>query len=790
VSFSPEALLDFLRDDAGRPMRAAELAEGLGIPADQMDAFQELLDDLTGSGLLYRVRRDRYAAPERINLAVGRLQTIRGGAAFVVTDGEDEEDVFIPPNAVGSALHRDRVVARVERRKPNKRPEGTVVRVLHRARETVVGTYHPGQNYGFVTPEDRKLERDVFVPAGLAGGAGDGDVVVVRVIDWGSPQRGPSGEVERVLGKLGDPGVDVLAILHGHELSTDFPPEVEQEAAAIREAGLGAAEMAGRMDLRDTLVFTIDPVDAKDHDDALSLEDLGNGRWRVGIHIADVSWYVRPGTELDGEAYERGTSVYLVDRVVPMLPHALSTDLCSLRPDVDRLAMTVLVEVDEEGRVHGHRVVRSVIRSRHKLAYEDAQAVLDGERSLGAGVDQALHGLRTLSRALRAARQERGSLDFDLPESRVILNAEGQPTDVQKVLRLEAHKLVEDFMLLANETVARAASRARIPFVYRIHERPDEERLEQLREVAGTFGHRLGGRGPVGPADLQRLLTRVQGRPESSLISTVVLRSMKQARYSVENAGHFGLAAKHYGHFTSPIRRYPDLLVHRLTVEHLLDGARAVPGEAGEALVAAARHGSERERAAVEAERDSIDLKKTEFMERHVGDAFEGTVSGVAAFGFFVLLDAFHVEGLIHVSSLDYYVFLEDRYALVGERTRKQFRLGDRVRVRVGSVDLEQRRIEFLLEELLEDGAGAAPDNARGPSKEGGTVAGKGGSGRPRGGGRPKGSSGTKGSVSTKGSGGTKGSSGTKGSGGARGGRGATGGSGGRSGGRGGRGRS
>ncbi|MEX2610598.1 MAG: ribonuclease R [Gemmatimonadota bacterium] len=784
MSFSAEALLDFLRDDAGRPMRAAELAEGLGVPADQLDAFQELLDDLTGSGLLYRVRRDRYAAPERINLAVGRLQTIRGGAAFVVTDGEDEEDVFIPPNAVGSALHRDRVVARVERRKPNKRPEGTVVRVLHRARETVVGTYHPGQNYGFVTPEDRKLERDVFVPAGLAGEAGDGDVVVVRVIDWGSPQRGPSGEVERVLGKLGDPGVDVLAILHAHELPTDFPAEVEQEATAIREAGLGAAEMAGRTDLRDTLVFTVDPADAKDHDDALSVEDLGQGRWRVGIHIADVSWYVRPGTELDAEAYERGTSVYLVDRVVPMLPHALSTDLCSLRPDVDRLAMTVLVEVDEDGRVHGHRIVRSVIRSRHKLAYEDAQAVLDGERSLGAEVDQALHGLRTLSRALRAARQERGSLDFDLPESRVILDAEGQPTDVQKVLRLEAHKLIEDFMLLANETVARAASRARIPFVYRIHERPDEERLEQLREVAGTFGHRLGGRGPVGPADLQRLLTRVQGRPESSLISTVVLRSMKQARYSVENAGHFGLAAKHYGHFTSPIRRYPDLLVHRLTVEHLLEGARAVPGEAGEALVTAARHGSERERAAVEAERDSIDLKKTEFMERHVGDAFEGTVSGVAAFGFFVLLDAFHVEGLVHVSSLDdYYVFLEDRYALVGERTRKQFRLGDRVRVRVGSVDLEQRRIEFL----LEDGPGAAP------SDEGGTGAGKSSGGRPRGGGRTKGNGGTKGGGSkgrggpkrsgTKLSGGSK-RSGTKGNGGTKGGGGS------RSGGREGRGRS
>jgi ribonuclease R len=488
--------------------------------------------------------------------------------------------------------------------------------------------------------------------------------------------------------------VDVASIIHGHELPVEFPDEVEAEAAALHARGITAAELEGREDLRELLVFTIDPADAKDHDDALSIRALEDGTWEVGVHIADVSHYVRPGTALDLEALARGTSIYLVDRVIPMLPHALSSDLCSLRPGEDRLALSVLLTLDGEARVQRHRLVRAVIRSRHKLAYEQAQAVLDGGARIDVETDTALGQLVALSRALRRDRQERGSLDFDLPEARVILGSAGEPTDIQRVPRLESHRLIEDFMLLANETVARQGSAARAPFLYRIHEKPDEGRLEQLREFAGTLGYRLG-KGT--PRDLQRLLVQAAGRPDEALLATVVLRSMKQARYSEQNAGHFGLAAHHYTHFTSPIRRYPDLVVHRLSGQRFIDRESGGPGN--EALAEIARHSSERERVAVSAERDSVELKKVEFMQRHLGEEFDGTIGGVKAFGFFVLLDAFFVEGLVHVSSLadDYYLFLEDQYALVGENSRRRFRLGDRVRVRVAAVNLEERQIDFLL---------------------------------------------------------------------------------------------
>jgi ribonuclease R len=505
--------------------------------------------------------------------------------------------------------------------------------------------------------------------------------------------------VEKVLGPLGGPGVDVLSVIYGHELPVDFPEEVENEANALEQRGITEADLEGRTDFRDTLVFTIDPVDAKDHDDALSITRLDNGNWEVGIHIADVSNYVREGTPLDTEALHRGTSVYLVDRTVPMLPHALSSDLCSLVPDKDRLAASVVVQLDDEAKVLRHRLVRSVIRSRHKLAYEQVQLVLDGTNSIDADTDQAIHNLVALSRKLRAQRAERGSLDFDLPEARVVLSPEGKPTDIQKVERLESHRLIEDFMLLANETIARTAAKRRIPFIYRIHEKPDAERLETLKGFVEPFGYRLSSRKALTPKDLQDLLAKVHGKPEENLISTVLLRSMKRARYSEENLGHFGLAARYYTHFTSPIRRYPDLVAHRLSLKAFVDNEAVTDNATAQNLAEIAKLSSEREQIATEAERDSIELKKVEFMERHLGDEFVGTISGAAAFGFFVLLDDYYVEGLVHVSSMDddYYVFHEEQYALRGERGGRQFRLGDRVRVLVSRVNLEQRKIDFVL---------------------------------------------------------------------------------------------
>ena len=711
---TPETIVDFLRSAAGRPLKAKELARGLGIAQADYAEFKALLAKMEDEGLLYRVQRQRYAAPEKINLVVGRLQTIRGGAGFVIPD-EPGPDLYVPADATASAVDGDRVIARVERRRRGPRTEGSVIRVLERARRTIVGVFHPVGDFGFVKPEDRKLARDVMITAGQTMGAQAGDVVVVRVADWGAEQRGPAGEIERVLGPLSAPGVDVLAVAYGHQLPLEFPAEVEAAAERLREHGVREEHYAGRLDLRDTLVFTIDPADAKDHDDALSVEPAGPGLWRVGIHIADVAFYVTPGTPLDAEALARGTSVYLVDRVIPMLPHALSGDLCSLVPGQDRLAFSVLVTMDDAGGVREHRLSRTVIRSRHRLSYDDAQRVLDGDSRIDADTDEALGRLVRLSRALRVRREARGSLDFDLPEARVILNSAGEPTDIQRVLRLESHRLIEDFMLLANETVAARAANARAPFIYRIHESPDTSRMQQLADFLATLGYRMtGGDRPSGH-DLQRLLQRARGRPEENLVSTVVLRSMKQARYSAENAGHFGLAARHYTHFTSPIRRYPDLMVHRLCARLFLDGERMGKGDQA-ALSDIARTSSERERVAVAAERDSVDLKKVEFMQRHLGDAFDGTISSVTAFGFFVLLDAFYVEGLVHVSSLadDYYVYLEEQFTLVGENRRRRFRLGDRVRVQVASVDLEERKIDFALL-----AGGAQPGARRGRSRSG-----------------------------------------------------------------------
>jgi ribonuclease R len=699
----PRTIVDFLRTEAGRPLKAQELAKALAVPEADYAEFRALLQRLESDGVLYGVQRQRYAAPERINLLVGRIQTTRGGAGFLIPE-DRSRDVFIPIQSLNTALDRDRVVVRLESRTRGDRPEGRVIRVLERARETVVGVFHnvkPGRgrrsSHGFVVPEDRKLPWDVFVAPGGAGLAAEGDLVVVRITDWGSGHRGPTGEIEEVLGRPGEPGVDVLSIIRAHELATDFPPEVEQAAEALRDRGVTARDIAGREDLRGALIFTIDPVDAKDHDDALSIERLGEG-WRVGVHIADVSHYVEDGSAIDREAAQRGTSVYLVDRVVPMLPHALSSDICSLVPDADRLTLSLLVDLAADGSIMAHRLVRAVIRSRHKLAYEDAQAVLDGEGSIDEPTDSALRELRDVARLLRRARAARGSLDLDLPEARVVLGETGEPTDIQRVIRLEAHRLIEDFMLLANEAIARRGVEAKVPFIYRVHEPPESGRMEQLREFVATFGHRLGGRsGAPTPQDLQRLLATAAGTAEAGLISTVVLRSMKQARYAEQSLGHFGLATPTYTHFTSPIRRYPDLVVHRLASRLFIDGARPWLDE--EQLADVARLSSERERIAVAAERDSKDLKKVEFMERHLGSEFGGSISGVTAFGFFVLLDDFFVDGLVHVSSLDddYYLFVEEQHALVGERTRRRFRTGDRVRVTVARVDIEERRIDFQL---------------------------------------------------------------------------------------------
>ena len=692
-----KTIVRFLRDRAQRPLKVKEIGRALGVEARDYGRFKRALRELENAGEVYRVRGRRYAVPDRINLAVGRLQVTRRGHGFVIPEAGGH-DVFIPASQLGSAYEGDRVAARIERRPRGRNPEGTVVKVLERARSRVVGVFHRAGRYGFLAPRKETLHRDVFVPSASEAGARDGDVVVARIIDWGSEHHDPVGEITEVLGRPGDPGVDILAIVHANDLPVEFPREVLEEAEGLARRAKGGLDMQGRTDLRDQLVFTIDPAEAKDHDDAVSIEPLGPDRWRVGVHIADVSHFVDERSAIDLEALNRGTSVYLVDRVLPMLPDVLSGDLCSLRPGQDRLTLSVRLDLNASGEVLETEYMSSVIRSRYALSYEEAQSIIDGAREADTELREALRRLRNLALRLREQRRERGGLDFDLPEARVIVNAAGEPTDIQRILRLDTHRLIEEFMILVNESVAQQAAAVKLPFIYRVHDAPDPDRLEQLREFLTGLGLKLGKGAKGSPRALQKLLATVEGRPEEGVVSTLVLRSQKQARYSAERGEHFGLGSRAYTHFTSPIRRYPDLAIHRLVRAALLEG-RALPESLIEYLEMAASRASVRERMAMEAERESVDLKRIEYMERHLGDVFDGTVSGVTSFGLFVMLDEVLAEGLVHVSQLedDYYHFLEEEYALVGEIGRRRFRLGDRVSVQVVRVDREARQLDLGL---------------------------------------------------------------------------------------------
>ena len=682
------------------PLEPKEISRELRLPSAEYESLKATLAELVSEGRVYRVKGNRYALPGDINLAVGAVMLTRAGDGFV--RGDVGKDVFVPRGSLGSAMHGDQVVVRIESRPRGRSPVGSVIKVLERARSTVVGTFHEGRRFARVVPLDPTIRSDVMIAEGDGAGAAEEDVVVVRITTYDEGRWGLVGRVERVLGKLSDPGVDVLAVAHGYGLPLDFPAEVT--SAAERAATRGLEEPgAGRLDRTDLLVFTIDPADAKDHDDALSVAEVGPGRWEVGIHIADVSHFVRPGDPVDAEALVRGTSVYLVDRTIPMLPAVLSGEVCSLVPDVDRLAVSLFVTLSADGQVHDRRYERTVVRSRYRLSYEEAEGVLTGSEGIAPEVDRALRTLDDLARGVRGRRVERGALDLDLPEARVVLDAQGLPTAIERVERLESHRLIEDFMVLANELVATDAESRPFPVLYRVHEPPSREGREEIGDLLMRLGRRMPSRKALKPRDVQQVLDSVRGRPEEHLVATVVLRAMERARYDPQNLGHFGLASSAYLHFTSPIRRYPDLVVHREVTRVLIDHqapSRVDPAEMADLGVRT----SERERAADEAERDSVALKKVEFMERHLGDEFDGRISGVVSFGFFVTLDEYFVEGLVHVNALtdDFYRLDDAAYALVGRRGNRRYRIGDRVRVQVSRVDKEARHVDFQLVRKLQ----------------------------------------------------------------------------------------
>ncbi len=708
------SILSLLRNNAHKAFRPKELAKLLDLrDYKAYQRFWEVLSELEHQHLVARVKGGRYTYERRPYRVEGILRVHPQGYGFVEVEGQEEEDIYISEAHMGTALDGDRVlVGLAAPARGKRRREGEVLKVLERRRTRTVGTFYPRGAFALVVPDNPRLTRDIYVPHKAFNGARAGDKVIVSIDRFEDPKASPEGRVLEVLGPASDPRVQVLALALSKDVRTGFPEAALKEAERIPDT-IPEREYRRRLDLRDREVFTIDPADAKDFDDALHLRQLPNGHIEVGVHIADVSYYVRPGSAIDEEAYQRGTSVYLVDRVIPMLPEKLSNQVCSLRPGEDKLTYSVLMELTPAAQVVHYQIRETIIHSRQRFTYEEAQAIIDGaDHPLAEPVRQA----HQLAQQLRRTRMKAGAIDFDLPEVKVELDEAGNPVRLYRKERLAAHQLIEEFMLLANRLVAETIGRRpeAPPFVYRIHDRPDAEKIRQLAQYVRVFGYRLEiEEGSVASGALNALLQQVKGTPEAPVIEEAALRAMAKARYSTQNIGHYGLAFDFYTHFTSPIRRYPDLMVHRLLKQYLKQTKQASTVDVDE-LEARCQHCSERERAAEEAERDSVRFKQVQYMQQHVGERFRGVVSSVTNFGVFVELEGVWVEGLVHVRDMgdDYYEYDERRYTLRGLYSGKSYRPGDVVEVIVVRADPTTRQIDLRFVEPSTEAA-ATPRRRR-----------------------------------------------------------------------------
>ena len=732
-------LLDLIYDKAYVPMKAKEIAMLLSIPKSQRGELEEVLSALTAEGKIGISKRGKYGRPETFSLT-GIFSGNARGFGFVTVEGQ-EQDVFIPEEKTGGALHGDKVQIFIEREAGAKgRAEGAVLRILEHANREVVGFYQKNKTFGFVIPDNRRIAMDIFIPQGQDMGAVTGHKVVVCITDFGDGRKKPEGKIVEILGHVNDPGTDILSLVRAYGLPEQFPEEVLREAGQAPDVSEG--DLEGRLDLRDLPTVTIDGEDAKDLDDAVTLEMNSGGNYILGVHIADVSHYVREGSALDAEAFRRGTSVYLVDRVIPMLPHSLSNGICSLNAGEDRLALSCIMEITPDGTITDHRIAETVVRVDRRMTYTAVNAILtDGgiepDGSGGSCPEAEAYRefvpmflkMQKLADILRARRRRRGAIDFDFPESKILLDGEGRPLAIEPRQRNAATKLIEDFMLAANETVAEDYFWQALPFLYRTHDRPDPEKIKALGIFINNFGYHIRmQQGEIHPKELQKLLDRLEGTSEEALLSRLVLRSMKQARYTTDCSGHFGLAARYYTHFTSPIRRYPDLQIHRIIKENLRGGLAEERRAHYEAILPqAAIQSSALERRAEEAERETEKLKKCQYMSRFVGEKFTGVISGITNWGFYVELPN-TVEGLVRMSDLadDYYIFDEKNYELVGERTRKTYKLGQSVRVTVSGTDPVLRSVDFVLAEDAGEAAdrevrveAGAPDEEREETNDG-----------------------------------------------------------------------
>lgn len=692
-----------MREKTYKPMTAEELVNALEVR--EIEHFLALLRELEQEGKIIFTRKKKYGLPEKMGLVVGRLHGHPKGFAFVIPDTPGMEDVYIGADGLNGAMHNDRVVARVHRRQVDgQQPEGEIIRILERANRFVVGTLERSRHFGFVVPDETRIAQDIFISRNDLNGARQNDKVVVEIVRWPEKRRNPEGKVVEILGRRGEPGVDIISIMRKYQLPEEFPLPVMKEAEKI-PLTISEEDLQGRKDLRDWTIVTIDGEDAKDLDDAVSIQVLDNGNFLLGVHIADVSHYVKEGSELDREAYRRGTSVYLVDRVIPMLPPRLSNGICSLNAGEDRLTVTVLMEVDREGQVVRYDIFKSVIRVKERMTYTNVRKILLEEDPVLMERYGELIGsfrlMEQLCRILYRRRLERGAIDFDFPEVKVRLDEQGKPVELIRVERSIAEQIIEEFMVLANETVAEHFYWLEAPFVYRVHEKPDPEAVKQLNQFLKRFGYHVKGvENEIHPRAFQEVVEQVEGKPSARIINTVMLRSMKHARYASQCLGHFGLAAPYYCHFTSPIRRYPDLVIHRVIGEILNKGALSSRRKAKleRKMPDYAKQSSIRELVAEEAERETLDLKKVEYMQRHLGDVFPAVVSNVVPYGMFVEMENL-VEGFVHVSTLtdDYYEYQEAEFCLLGQHTRKSYRIGDIVTVQVVRVDTEARRIDCEL---------------------------------------------------------------------------------------------
>lgn len=697
-----EKLLGLLNDDAYNPLKKEELANIFDIHHTEMPMFYNFLDELEEDGYITKTKKGKITTYKKLGYFVGKFIAHQKGFGFVESEDDFKRDLFIPKDEVNTAMHNDIVVAEIIKEETDeKRAEGTIIKILQREVTKVVGVFEESKSFGFVVPDEKKFNKDVYIPKRYFSGAKSGDKVVCKITVYPMEGRKPEGKIIEILGKKGTKEAEILSIIKAHELPEKFPQKVIKEAEDVA-VEIPKEEIERRLDIRHLNIFTIDGEDAKDLDDAISIEILENGNYNLGVHIADVTHYVKEKSKLDKEALKRATSVYLVDTVIPMLPKVLSNGMCSLNPNEDKLTLSVFMEIDKNGKVVKYDIKETIINSKARMTYTEVSDILEkGDEDLKKKYENILddfYNAQDLAKILSKRRTQRGSIDFDFPEAKIILNEDGTVNDIKHYERRISNRIIEEFMLVTNETVAEHYFWLNIPFVYRIHEVPSKEKMEELSKFVSTFGYTIkGDLDDVHPKALQKIVEDIKGKKEEDAISTIMLRSLRQARYSPECSGHFGLAAKYYSHFTSPIRRYPDLQIHRIIKEQLNNKINQKRIEQLTNIVDySSTISSEKERKAELVERDVKDYYKALFMSDKIGQEFEGVVSSVTSFGMFIELDN-TVEGLVRLANIsdDYYIFDESTYTIIGEATKKTYKIGDTVNIRVAKVNADLKEIDF-----------------------------------------------------------------------------------------------